>query len=148
MAGLVLTLISILFLCFEERAATYDSEVSSELQFRRPKLSVNTILSRRNTQRAQTVLPTYTITEHTSPTLPLIPEESDDEKSIQSSATLCSIQRPEIALSKPHRKATDGLPGSDCPICLERKLKLSDLPCGHVFCTEYVRPLTVYMNLC
>jgi len=26
----------------------------------------------------------------------------------------------------------------DCPICWERKSKLSSLPCNHIFCTEYV----------
>lgn len=88
-------------------------------------------------ERARPVLPTHAETS-TAASPRNYMDDRDIEKTLYSFSSSHPIKKPKAARPRVHRQATDGLPGSECPICLERKTALSELPCSHVFCTEYV----------
>jgi len=132
--GFGLTFLSAFFLYFEERAASYASE---PLPVPTPPTSESADFysHARMLERARPVLPIHV--ESSTTTSPRsYRNERDIEKSLHAFSSSHPIQKPKPARPRVHRQATDGLPGSECPICLERKTALSELPCNHVFCTE------------
>ena len=67
--------------------------------------------------------------EHESPKLSL-----SDPNKIEATAT-----RPIDAMSTPQLEASprpDPKPGRECPVCLETRLSLHQLPCKHLFCAD------------
>ncbi|KAH8110645.1 hypothetical protein DFH11DRAFT_1801831 [Phellopilus nigrolimitatus] len=76
-----------------------------------------------------------------SESIPTTRNTSQNPKKFELYTPKFTLMSPLKRALKPHRKATDLLPGKECPICTDRKMnaELRELPCEHVFCLNCIK---------